>query len=348
MQSSKAIAAIKSAAVKSGVIQLKKDGKVLGGNILDWIRASESGLEDEDLSGYANKFAQWCKSDEQAESFVAACTYAVWSSKLSEETAPDQHEVDDVKEWIAGQGARARNKAAMAQQKAREALKEFDPATYQHPGPMLEKLMDQLDLDWDLVVKLTKLQSQQISAADLQHAKAAWELANNKPPPDEQYVATRKRLMTEALASAEAALEIYKAAVIEDNKQQAKLGVLDDIKVAATAKRPAQFTSNALCVKLWQCACDNAGTGGYFELVSEHDAAELKNAWKAWGEFQNVVTAAPIPGFKTHKIGNGTAQDKSTHQGFELRSHTHQMNFSVTWKGQEQMIHVGLKGTRKK
>lgn len=109
--------------------------------------------------------------------------------------------------------------------------------------------------------------------------------------------------------------------------------------------QPASFTGNALCMAIWHGSTMSAGASGYFELPNAYSATDLHAAWTAWLGFQQAVNGANLDGFATHRIGNGTAQDKSDRADIKSRRFTHQMNFSITWKGSEQMYHVGLQGT---
>lgn len=126
---------------------------------------------------------------------------------------------------------------------------------------------------------------------------------------------------------------------------QARAAAIALLVPAADALRTPAFTSNAICMAVWNSAMTHAGATGKFELSTAYSAADLLAAFNAWGGFQQAADAAGLDGFATHRIGNGTAQDKSNRPDIKSRRFTSQMNFSITWKGSEQMHHVGLAGT---
>jgi hypothetical protein len=134
----------------------------------------------------------------------------------------------------------------------------------------------------------------------------------------------------------------------EDRKQLEHEQAIQNLIPIVEALRPQAFISNTLCMKIWQASRTHAGKSGKFELPDGYSASDLAAAWAAWGSFaENIRNASDTTdGFTTHRIGDGTAQDKSSRLDINTRKFTRQMNFSVTWKGAEQMIHVGLQGTK--
>lgn len=341
-ETASAINAIKAAASASGVLTKKntKKGSGLFADIQRWMELEE--VDDESSQDIAD-FVKECASDGQARAIMDAMTYGQWTSKVKGTARLVGSDRDAILEELAGRDAARRNQEA----RDRAPVRNYDPDSYVHPGAMLEKLLDAEGLDWEVVQTLDPHQAEALTIADKKYEAALWEIANNKPPPTPEFFLVRQQAKSDAAGEAAVAVAAYRVTEVEANKQAAKAGVLGDIQAAAEALRPGAFTGNALCMLLWDCATANKGSGGYYELGTDYNAPTLNAAWLAWGQFQDAVKAAPVAGFSTWRVGNGTAQDKRERPDIAIRSHNFQMNFSVTWKGVNQMIHVGLTGTRR-
>ncbi len=341
-ETASAIQAIKAAASASGVLTKKntKKGSLLFGTIQEWMGLEEV---DADSSGDIAAFVGACSSDAQAKAITEAMDYATWQAKVQGKAPLVGSSRAAIEVELAVREVARRNQEALA----RAPIKNYDPSGYVHPRWLLAKVLHDEDLDWDDVQAIDRHRAHALTAADLKYEAAAWEIENNKPAPTPEFTAARQQAKKEAIDEAAAAVGIYRTTEAEAIKEAAKAGALADIQAAAELLRPPAFTGNALCMLLWACAAANKGGGGYYELAGEYNAATLGAAWQAWGAFQAAVEAAPVAGFSTWRIGNGDAQDKTLRPVPPVRSHYFQMNFSVTWKGVNQMIHVGLAGTRR-
>lgn len=131
----------------------------------------------------------------------------------------------------------------------------------------------------------------------------------------------------------------------EERIAQARAAAIALLIPAADALRTSTFTSNAICMAVWNSAMTHAGATGKFELSTAYSDKDLLAAFNAWSGFQQAAETKGLDGFATHRIGNGIAEDKSKRSDIKSRRFTKQMNFSITWKGSEQMHHVGLAGT---
>ncbi len=297
-------------------------------------------------------FVEWCVSEAQAMAISRDFSFDDWENKI-QPLSPNNKATKTFALTDAGEIGEAieRYKVDERNRKAREAaaasasVVNYDDAArdYTPPGEPLQLALIALGVDLARIKKVHNLTAQKLLAEDLKHEKARWEMEQNGAKLAGEARTSRTTAMKDAKAAIATIIEEYKPLEAEFKKEETKQAEIAAKIVEVEALQPVAFTGNALCMELWTLAKHWAGSGGKYELVNGYTAGELRGAWQAWQPFQNAVAA--VADFATHRIGNGTAQDKSSRPDIKTRRHTSQMNFSVTWKGVEQMIHVGLAGT---
>ncbi len=305
-------------------------------------------LDDEDVKD----FVEWCVTEKQAIAISKDFSFADWDEKIKPMSPNNKvtktfilSEAAKISEAIEQFSVDERNRRMREAAAASASIVNYDDADreYTPPGEPLQLALTALGVDLVRIKKVHNLTAQKLLAEDLKHEKARWEIEQNGA----KLVGEARTLRTTAIKDAKAAIttliEEYKPLEVAFKKEEDKQAEIAAKIVEVEALQPVAFTGNALCMELWTLAKHWAGSGGKYELATGYTAGELRGAWQAWLPFQTAVAA--VDSFATHRIGNGTAQDKSSRPDIKTRHHTHQMNFSVTWKGVEQMIHVGLAGT---
>lgn len=305
-------------------------------------------LDDEAVK----EFVEWCASEAQAIAISRGFSFDEWESDI-QPLSPNNKttkafvltDAAKIREAVEQFKVDERNRKAREAAAATAAIVNYDDAAreYTPPGEPLQLALTALGVDLTRIKKVHNLTAQKLLAEDLKYEKARWEVEQNGA----KLVGEARTLRTTAIKDAKTAIatiiEEYKPLEAAFRKEETRKAEIAAKIIEVEALQPVAFTGNALCMELWALAKHWAGSGGKYELVNGYSAGELRGAWQAWKPFQDAVDE--VAEFATHRIGNGTAQDKSSRPDIKTRHHTSQMNFSVTWKGVEQMIHVGLAGT---
>jgi hypothetical protein len=304
---------------------------------------------------YLKEFVEWCVSEKQAIDISRNFTFNIWNDSirpLSPENNKNQtfklQNKEEIQNAIETFKVKERNRETREAAAAAASIVNYDDAEreYTPPGEPLQQALSECGINLARIEKVHKFTAQELLNEDLKYEKARWELSQNVGKLTEEARKLRNTAQKEANNNIKKIIDNYKPLEADFKKEEDKKAEIAGTIVAVENLQPQAFRNNALCMELWVLAKKWAGYSGKYELENGYNEEQLRAAWQAWIDFQNAV--ANVENFQTHRIGNGTAQDKSTRDDIKTRHHTFQMNFSVTWKGIEQMIHVGLAGTENK